>query len=194
MFPVNVLNIVALQHEEHLEEIRLFNIERRTMRDESNPFEMREDLFIMSFRLTKEMAQYVFNLIVQDFDVTANIVAVPPILQYFATLNFYATGSYQNSIGQNYNISFSQPVASRSIKTVTNMLEERLGNIWIKFPTTFEEKILIKQQFMEATGFAGIIGAIDCTHVAILAPPDEEHNYVNRKGFHSINVQIVSSL
>ncbi|KAG8174221.1 hypothetical protein JTE90_002896 [Oedothorax gibbosus] len=41
-----------------------------------------------------------------------------------------------------------------------------------------------------------VIGAIDCTHVAIIAPPDDDHhmerNFVNRKNFHSINVQIVS--
>lgn len=45
--------------------------------------------------------------------------------------------------------------------------------------------------------FPGIIGCVDCTHVAIIGPPvnDElypEHIYINRKGYHSINVQLVS--
>nr|CAI5826194.1 unnamed protein product [Callosobruchus analis] len=45
-------------------------------------------------------------------------------------------------------------------------------------------------------GFPGIIGCIDCTHVAIVSPhqqhPDyPEHLYINRKHYHSINVQLI---
>lgn len=44
---------------------------------------------------------------------------------------------------------------------------------------------------MEQFRFPDTIGAIDCIHVAILAPSDEEHNYLNRKIFYSKNVQII---
>ncbi|KAJ8937733.1 hypothetical protein NQ318_009143 [Aromia moschata] len=44
---------------------------------------------------------------------------------------------------------------------------------------------------MAHTNFPGVIGAIDCTHVAIITPTEEEHNYVNRKGYHSKNVQVI---
>ncbi|XP_050309680.1 putative nuclease HARBI1 [Anthonomus grandis grandis] len=191
MFPVNINNIVVLQREEHLEEIRQYNIARRRMRDGSNPFDLRTDIFKKSFRLNKEMARYVYNSVAENIDTTDNIVAVPPILKFFATLHFYATGSYQYSLGQNFNLSLSQPVASRAIHTVTNAIEERLGHLWVKFPTTVADKMEIKGRFMEATGFPGILGAIDCTHVAILAPNEEEHNYLNRKNFHSKNVQLI---
>jgi hypothetical protein len=38
----------------------------------------------------------------------------------------------------------------------------------------------------------GVIGAIDCTHVAIVRPTIHEEHFVNRKGYHSMNVQAVS--
>lgn len=49
---------------------------------------------------------------------------------------------------------------------------------------------------MEKTRFPGVIGAIDCTHVAIVPPvkvnrENREYLFVNRKGYHSINVQLV---
>jgi len=52
-------------------------------------------------------------------------------------------------------------------------------------------------RFYMATGFQGCIGCIDCTHVAIVPPSKDplntnpEYIYVNRKGYHSINVQLV---
>lgn len=52
-------------------------------------------------------------------------------------------------------------------------------------------------RFFQKYNFPGIIGCIDCTHVAIFPPKinDDhypEHIYVNRKNYHSINVQLVN--
>lgn len=44
---------------------------------------------------------------------------------------------------------------------------------------------------MQERGFPGVVGAIDCTHVAIIAPTTEEHNYLNKKDFHSKNIQVI---
>ncbi|KAK9745262.1 DDE superfamily endonuclease [Popillia japonica] len=43
---------------------------------------------------------------------------------------------------------------------------------------------------MNQLNFPGVIGAIDGTHVAIMKPLNE-HNFINRKGYHSLNVQII---
>ncbi|KAG8227154.1 hypothetical protein J437_LFUL001698 [Ladona fulva] len=44
---------------------------------------------------------------------------------------------------------------------------------------------------MEKSGFPGVIGAVDGTHVSTVPPVCErEHDFANRKGFHSKNVQI----
>lgn len=49
------------------------------------------------------------------------------------------------------------------------------------------------------TRFPGVCECIDCTHIAIVAPSGNlgaennypEHIYVNRKNYHSINIQLV---
>jgi DDE superfamily endonuclease len=38
----------------------------------------------------------------------------------------------------------------------------------------------------------GVIGYIDGTHVKIQRPTEHEDVFVNRKGFHSINVQVMA--
>lgn len=44
------------------------------------------------------------------------------------------------------------------------------------------------------TGYPNVIGLIDGTHVPLAVVPNEvENGYVNHKGFHSINTQIVST-
>ena len=39
-------------------------------------------------------------------------------------------------------------------------------------------------------GFPNVIGCVDGTHIPIIAPSVDEVDYVNRKSFHSINVQV----
>lgn len=39
--------------------------------------------------------------------------------------------------------------------------------------------------------FEGAIGAIDCTHINILAPKIHEEAYANHHGNHSLNVQAI---
>lgn len=51
-------------------------------------------------------------------------------------------------------------------------------------------------RFYEKYGIPGVIGVIDGTHIAIVPPKSDdpiypEHVYVNRKGYHSINTQLV---
>ncbi len=49
----------------------------------------------------------------------------------------------------------------------------------------------MKREFAEIAEFSSVVGCIDGTHVRILAPHENVARYVNRKGFHSINVQAV---
>ncbi|XP_052806427.1 putative nuclease HARBI1 [Mya arenaria] len=47
------------------------------------------------------------------------------------------------------------------------------------------------QQFYGLAQFPKVVGVIDGTHIRIQPPSEDEPSFVNRKGFHSINVQVV---
>nr|CAH7756744.1 unnamed protein product [Callosobruchus chinensis] len=140
------------------------------------------------------MAQYVLNEILQELSQTNNPVAIPAHIKYFGALAFYATGSYQRVLGRSFDISVSQQSMSKAIQEVTSAIMNAMAEQWVRFPRTDGDKNDIKEKFMEATHFPGVIGAVDCTHVEIAQPPVEEHNYINRKGYHSKNIQIVSDI
>ena len=87
----------------------------------------------------------------------------------------------------------SQSSISRCIHRVTDVINDLIFRQWVQFPMTPEARQLAREAFANARQpFAGAIGAIDCTHVAILAPEDHEEAYINHKGYHSLNVQMVT--
>lgn len=79
---------------------------------------------------------------------------------------------------------------SRTIDNIVEGLYEK-RNEFIKWPTDPNISNRIKREFYEVAGFPNVLGAIDGTHVRIKKPSQNEANYVNRKHYHSINVQAV---
>jgi hypothetical protein len=61
----------------------------------------------------------------------------------------------------------------------------------VTFPLDLTSVIATKQGFMEYGGFPACVGAIDGTHIRIKPPSSNEEVYVCRKGYHSINVQVI---
>lgn len=74
---------------------------------------------------------------------------------------------------------------------MSTSIELHFAREWISFPRDNETQLINKARFMDMIGFPRIIGAIDCTHIDGLAANEEKHNYVNRKGFHFKNVQLI---
>lgn len=116
------------------------------------------------------------------------------LLQVLSSLMFFGSGSLQWVVGQDLFIGLSQPSVSRSIHKVVDAIERRMLKKEISFPYPREYPAL-KQKFMESSGFPGVIGAIDCTHVEIIAPKQPmDVNYIDRRGDYSLNVQLVSMI
>ena len=113
---------------------------------------------------------------------------IPAHVQVLCCLGFLATGNFQTVTADRSGI--SQPSLSHILTPILNGII-RLAPTYIRFSYTPQEQLTIKQDFHAIAGFPNTIGAIDCTHIRIKAPSPEPYPYFNRKGFHSINVQII---
>lgn len=110
---------------------------------------------------------------------------LPPLLQVLAALRFVATGSFYNLVGESLGVAKS--TTGRAARYVCRLLAGKAGN-YIKFPRDVSS---YKSRFFEIAGFPNVVGCVDGTQIKIKAPNVNEGEYVNRKGFHSLNVQMV---
>lgn len=172
-------------------------MEKRRLRDTSDPLTLPETIFKQLYRLRRDSARFLINLIIPFLPQRVREeISLPDNLIVLCALHFFSQGSYQKSVGQDLVMPMSQSSVSNCINAITDILNDNFGHL-IKFPTTEAEKNEQKRKFMEMpNGFPGIIGAIDCTHIKIHAPKfdDEEAPailFYNRKGFYSLNVQCI---
>ncbi|KAJ3662030.1 hypothetical protein Zmor_006397 [Zophobas morio] len=163
-----------------------------------NPLtELPEKQFIKLFRVNKRLFNYIVSLVEPYMRPKRRSTDIAVNTRVLAALRFYAGGSYQADVGYNAYIGVSQQSVSQSVREVTEALNRpEILNTVIKFPRNFQELHTKRIQFYNDFGFAGVIGCIDCTHIAIVPPPKNnpllpEKAFVNRKGFHSINCQLI---
>jgi len=76
------------------------------------------------------------------------------------------------------------------VQKVVNALYAHVET-FIHWPT-IEEAEKTMETIKRNYAFPGVIGAIDGTHIKILAPREHNESYVNRKGFHSIQLQVLN--
>ena len=141
------------------------------------------------FRMTRMEIQQLSDILTHDLThVTRRADPIPPILMLTLTLRYYATGDMQRTIGDSLNV--SQSSASRIIDVTTKAILRRLSHK-VAFPV--EDRVIhrIQRGFYEKFHFPGVVGCIDGTHIRILSPSNFEDAYVNRKGYHSLNIQAI---
>ena len=112
--------------------------------------------------------------------------ALPPVLQVLLALRFYASGSFPDICAEL--IGLDQSTASRTIQRVTEAFMDWVPQ-WIRFPNQHEAERK-KEMLFRMNRFPNVVGCSDGTQIRIQAPQEYEHEYVNRKNDHSINMQV----
>lgn len=112
--------------------------------------------------------------------------AIKNIVKLKAFLRLIGDPGFQCGIGEDLGI--HQTTVSKNLVEVMDLIMSKAA-VWIKFPQTDMEFDVAKQEWQEKYNFPAAIGALDCTHIPINKPGNNGDEYVNRKGYPSINVQ-----
>lgn len=161
---------------------------KRVIRDRLNPLEAyTDDELFERYRFRQVSVVYLLNLIGGTLLESTRNNALPPMLQLFVCLRFFATGAYHKLIGDSLNV--SESTVGRCCRSITEAILH-VRKQFIVFPRDDEAR-KTKQEFIKIAGFPNTLGCIDGTFIRILAPTENEPDFVNRKGFHSLNVQMV---
>ena len=163
----------------------------RVFGDRTHPLEeYNDDLVDKKFRFHRQFISELAEEVSQDIQFSLpRKGSLTLVLQMCLALRFYAAGSFhwfQSVVGEL--IGVDQSTACRTITTVTDALMLRVRD-WIKMPTQAEANRQ-KQKFYAMRATPGVIGCIDGTHIRMQGPNQQDHEFVNRKNYRSINVQV----
>ncbi|KAJ8307488.1 hypothetical protein KUTeg_015572 [Tegillarca granosa] len=173
---------------ERLEDMEHNRNVRRVFVDRQNPLECLgdEEIFVR-YRFCSKTIFYITDLVSDRLmHPTRRSLPLTPLLQVLVFLRFLASGAFHLLIADSVNI--SKATADRCIRRVGEAISSLAGQ-FIVFPTG-NGIMQRKSGFYAVAGFPNVIGCIDGTQVRITKPKFHEKDFVNRKGFHSLNVQV----
>ncbi|CAH2088329.1 unnamed protein product [Euphydryas editha] len=123
--------------------------------------------FKSHFRMSRATFQYLHGMMQKDLlRKVKGCPCIPSQTQLMIALWKMATADSYRSVCDRFNV--GRATAVRAVRRVTRALFKRAP-----------------------FGFPKIIGAIDGTHIRINATKEDQRAYVNRKGYHSIHLQLV---
>ncbi|XP_043270332.1 putative nuclease HARBI1 [Venturia canescens] len=138
--------------------------------------------------MSRATFQYLHQIIEQDLlRKIKGCPTIPSQTQLMIALWKMATPDSYRSVCDRFNV--GRATAIRAVRRVTHALFKR-APLFIKWPAG-DQAQAIMQGFEESSGFPKVIGAIDGTHIHIIAPKEDAVSYINRKGYHSIQLQLV---
>ena len=105
-------------------------------------------------------------------------------------LRYLATGANYSVIGDTQGVHKS--TVCRAVHEVVDFFCANQAS-FIKWPANFSKRCRISGDFYKLYGkVPGVLGCIDGTHISIIEPKGNQRGFLNRKGYHSLNVMVVT--
>ncbi|GBM94652.1 Putative nuclease HARBI1 [Araneus ventricosus] len=146
--------------------------------------------FKSRYRISRSSAEDLLLLLRDNLSsTTMRNNALSPEEKLCIALRFFSSGAQQQILGDLSEL--SQSSSCRAVNQVALHLA-KLRPRYVYLPNEVERRE-ISQKFLNSSGFPGVYGAIDCTHIPIISPGgDYAEIFRNRKGYFSLNVQTIS--
>ncbi|XP_072144204.1 putative nuclease HARBI1 [Dermacentor andersoni] len=164
----------------------------RGRREPEDAFDMPDDQFRRHFRLKKETVRWLCDEVAEELGgVRTSALSVER--QVLCALRFFATGSFQASVGSEETVGVTQPAVSKCVRRVAEaIVHAGARNKWVHFPRTSEEKAAVKEGFLRRGSIPGVIGCVDGSLIAIIAPKGEQKAaFMCCKGYYALNTMFI---
>ena len=160
----------------------------RVFRDADHPFDVYDDVDLFDrYRFRRHDIMDLVDLVDDNIEISNRKGSLTTTLQVLVALRFFACGSFQLVVGDLFGVSKS--TVSRTIHRVAAAFAQLMPR-YVHFHQQRETGAM-KTAFHAIANFPNVIGCVDCTHVKIATPTVNEHEYVNRKNDHTVNVQLI---
>ncbi|KAK9695329.1 DDE superfamily endonuclease [Popillia japonica] len=145
------------------------------------------------FRLTKTACEVVLNKIGEKLHTSEIKRGRPPNdvkQQVLVSLWMLANQETYRQLADKFDITISMAwdYFRRTVNAVVSIVQDV-----IQWPKLEQDRKRISLQFYPRQSFPGVIGAIDGTHIPIVAPSHMQNLYINRNKYHSIILQGICS-
>lgn len=146
--------------------------------------------FFESFKMKKKTFQYICDMLRKILEPKLNLRTprIPIGVEEQVAICVYYLGccAELRVIGEIFG--YAKSTIWKCVRRVCQSIVDILLPIWIKMPNQDEcEKLSLL--FEIRTGLPQIIGAIDGSHIPISPPKEGGSDFINRKGWPSINLQ-----
>ena len=145
-----------------------------------------DDQWVEIFRMTKATFEILCDNLRPSFPDQARFVREPLQLDHRVVIAVYwiASSAEYRTIANLFGVGKS--TVRKCIHDVCTAMAENILDKYVKFPADDD-----LQHVIDPWGFPNCAGAVDGTHIPIIAPESAHGDYVNREGWYSIMLHAV---